>query len=251
MTPPPVCAATGKLCDLTNLPPMVVENLDRAGVLRFFQRNYCTYTPELEPALRGILDRIEIDRTHGVFYIPMKKTRASVCKALIAQAFKLKASENKNDSWEITGNQQGKFPMIHTLMRLLIGLEIWGPENTIPIETMEVPHSSELTAFNKTFPSLLTSTNLSTFLDMELLSYIRPPLNESQKKQIVEKFQGGVASRNLPEMAPLGRAESIQGTRPGPSTQEDMDAPPIDLRGLAISIIGTTESSKKRTKDQA
>ncbi|KAL3687393.1 hypothetical protein R1sor_013702 [Riccia sorocarpa] len=116
---------------------------------------------------------------------------------------------------------------------------------------MEIPHSSTLTAFNKTFPSLITSTSLSSFLDLELLSYIRPPLDESQKKQIIEKFQGGMASRNLPEMAPLGRAESIQGTRPWPSTQEDIAAPPIDLRALAKIIIGGTESSKKRTKDQA
>ncbi|KAL3692332.1 hypothetical protein R1sor_005983 [Riccia sorocarpa] len=64
MAKDPVCQP-GRLYNLLEAPPMIIDNLTHAGLQGLLLRKHLTYKPQYDDTIRALLDQTEVDRTQG------------------------------------------------------------------------------------------------------------------------------------------------------------------------------------------
>ncbi|KAL3695271.1 hypothetical protein R1sor_009347 [Riccia sorocarpa] len=249
MTKSPVCQP-GRLYDLLEAPPMIINNLNRTGLQHLFLEKHLTYKPQYDAAVRALLDQTEVERAEGEVRFPQ------IRPGLDGDTY-LGANDGNKEELPCTVSRQGYLKMITmTNMTPLFNTVLSGSKFdwAAPMLDQLITRTS---AYQKEAHSgkfivihvLMVLLKIWRKEDTEEIGLdIRPKLTEYQVERILAQLPGEPNSKNLPEMAPLGSLEILEQIE----NPRDRRTPDIDdnSRPEPIEAVPTAEGGKKRGKDQ-
>ncbi|KAL3692362.1 hypothetical protein R1sor_006013 [Riccia sorocarpa] len=99
----PVCQP-GRLYNLLEAPPMIIDNLTHAGLQGLLLRKHLTYKPQYDDTIRALLDQTEVDRTQGTVRFRSQSGKlVPIHKMIIQKMFQFPAEGAKfprNVEWK-------------------------------------------------------------------------------------------------------------------------------------------------------